>query len=66
MPDKRYGVIPMEENGFSSAGFTAQELEDLIVRSEWWGSLDEMVGDGAIIPAVIRDLLKELGYEAAA
>lgn len=66
MPDKRYGVIPVQENGFSSAGFTAQELEDLILTSEWCGSLDETVGDGAIIPAVIRDLLKELGYGAVA
>ena len=66
MSDKRYGVIPLQDSGFSCDGFTAQELEDLIVESYMWDGLDETVGDSAIIPAVIRDLLKELGYEVVA
>lgn len=61
MSDKRYGVIPVQGNGFFCTGYTATILEDLLEEGEFSQiSMDEVFGDSAITQQVICDLLNEV------
>ena len=58
MSDKRYGVIPIQDNGWSHPGFTADELMQLIHDSEYEDSaIEAITHDIAILPALLKDLI---------